>query len=186
MTIVGLVASASILIALKLDDVLDTVWAIPFAPIWVALALYLCILVLLFPGLIDPTINLHRLAFLSVLYLCTATLCTVFTVLHLDLDIPTNWSLVFLSLWIALGLHLVSVVCYTPKAATKGEAAPSPWGLELLLLALVASFCILLNVSADAGGLPASIIAIPFWGLMATAGVKEMIDYWTAESYVDL
>jgi len=182
--ILALIASGSALLALKADNTLDLSWSVAFAPIWAALVLYAVTLALLFPGLIDPTIKLHRVAFLGTVYLCTAALVSVFTALHLELDIPPNWTLVFIPLWVCATLHAFSLLCLNPKSKT--DNALGPWGLELLALLMAVLAAVLLNIRKDVGGVPASVVGIPIWGLLGVAGIREMADFWSSDSYVDL
>lgn len=182
--VLALVASGSTLLALKADDTLDLPWAVAFAPIWAALVIYAIILVLLFPGLIDPTIKLHRVAFLGIVYLGTALLVSVFAALHLELDVPSNWTLVFVPLWVCATLHVFSLFCLNPKSKT--DDSIGSWGWELLAVLLAVLAAVLLNIREDAGGVPASVVGIPVWGLLGLAGIREMTDFWSSDSYVDL
>lgn len=181
LSILILVASGSVLLALKADNTLDVPWPVAFAPLWCALVLLAVVIIVLFPGLIDPTIKLHRLAFLGTVYLATAVLVSVLTALHLELDIPPNWALVFVSVWICAIMHIFSLFCLNPKSKT--DDSTGPWVFELCALLMAVISAVLLNIRKDAGGVPASVVAIPLWGLLGLATCKEVTDYWFSEPY---
>jgi hypothetical protein len=71
-----------------------------------------------------------------------------------------------------------------PKSKT--DDSIGSWGWELLAVLLAVLAAVLLNIREDAGGVPASVVGIPVWGLLGLAGIREMTDFWSSDSYVDL
>lgn len=66
-----------VLLALKIDESVEVEWYSVFIPLWYSLFIYLAFCVFMFPGMLDPAVNLKREAWTMVAFLINFVILTI-------------------------------------------------------------------------------------------------------------
>lgn len=165
-------------------DTMDIAWSITFIPFWTGLALFLALIVFMFPVMTKEPLNKKRELVLMINYLLGLLLWSIFTALKADTGTPDWWSTTLTPLWIAFTVHFVSF--WFLERSDLEIMSPAAFPVkELLYLLLVAAFTVLLAVKADTGGVPASVVVAPVALLIAFGVYSECRDYYQ-ESQAEL
>ena len=165
-------------------DTMDIAWSITFIPFWTGLALFLALIVFMFPVMTKEPLNKKRELVLMVNYLLGLLLWSIFTALKADTGTPDWWSTTLAPLWIAFTVHFVSF--WFLERSDLEIMSPSAFPVnELVYLLLIAAFTVLLAVKADTGGVPASVVVAPIGLLIAFGVYREFRDYYQ-ESQAEL
>ena len=97
----------TLLITLKLDDLIRWDFTVIFIPLYIASAVTLFYICFIFPGLIDKEMKLYNEAFLLLLYFFGILVWIIMLQLKLDRFIHWYNFKVFLVLFIVLGTHIL-------------------------------------------------------------------------------
>lgn len=145
-----------VLIAMKLDDLLDIDWMLVFAPIWVVFLIMAVFCIFMFPGLTNAKISLHRFATLLILH--NIYLLAFFIALLTKLIYSgTSSYTIFIPLYVAVFTQAVSLVW------AKGTSYYS----EIIFIVAVAATTILIPVKLEEDPYPWAVAMTPMWSLMA-------------------
>ena len=153
------------LVAIKLDGWLSMTWSVVFIPLWLNILVLLGFAFFMCPGFMDRKVGMHRQAILMFSYIIGILIFSVLAVMQLDGAIHSTYSIVFIPIWIAQGLHLMSIVCSRTKASL----------YELANIVLMVTITILLALTLDDIGLTWFAPFVPIWTLFLL---------WTLASFI--
>ncbi|OMJ68497.1 hypothetical protein SteCoe_34038 [Stentor coeruleus] len=81
----------SLLVSLKIQDLLTESWYFIFIPLWYAVFTFGCFCVFMFPGLMDPTVNLQREAWTLASFTFTTISTSIMIPMWFEEDINDLW-----------------------------------------------------------------------------------------------
>lgn len=81
----------ALLISFKIQDSLTKSWYFIFIPLWYAVFAFCCFCVFMFPGLMDPTVNLRREALTLVSFTLAAISASIMVSMWFEGDINDLW-----------------------------------------------------------------------------------------------
>ena len=152
-----------ILLGLKLEGTLEVGWGYVFVPFWYGMALYLGFISYLIPGMLDRSVNKRSQAAMLGLWFVAITLSSIFHVLYLETDFPTELCIVLSPMLILGFMHLV--VFAVPLIQMKmNPRLPkiNPIGLELLWIGFITpTVMITLIKMMVADAIPAVVVFLP-------------------------
>lgn len=159
-----------IMAACAMDDILDCSWGIVFIPNWFGQLIYLIFCIFLCPGLVDPKVNMRRQAFLMFLYLFGLVIFSILLILHLDNDSPEGWHIVFIPIWICVGLHLIALLL-DPSTRTTFTAE------HFIIIFLLVETILIVCKNEVEEDMPASVAMIPLFIMLVSWVILEQKYY---------
>ncbi|OMJ71387.1 hypothetical protein SteCoe_30397 [Stentor coeruleus] len=127
-----------ILLAFRLENVIEENWVSVFVPIWYGLIIYLGYSFFLIPGMIDKTIGMYRQAIMLILWFVAVLLTTIFCVCYLETDFPTEPCIVLSPVIILGAINLIFWAIPVIRMKINPELPKfNPFGIEILWIGTV-------------------------------------------------
>lgn len=159
-----------LLLGLKLDDVFSGSWYTVFIPVWLMVFTYSCFVVFMFPGMMEPTVNLSREAWILMAF----TLAFIVSSIMLPFWIEDNG---ISHIW--MPLFPILLVCFASlcsfwytRCKVRGEK-PSVFGLELINYTSIIPLCTTLIIGDEIEGMPIFVYFLMLYKSIILHWVKE-------------
>ena len=133
----------TLLVALKLDDIITGSWYPIFIPIWYAVFIYSCFTIFMYPGMMDPKVDLSREAWVLIGFMFSLiTSSVLFSYWAAEDRIHHIWLAIFPVLFTVICALIGFIYSRVKKSAINKEFFTHEFVLYVMLLPLFVSVII--------------------------------------------